>query len=224
MSAAVGTSCCNVDCHRSFARPVRHCPFCGALQTVGNDKAVDSSIKVPPATDKATPVDIGDHAEEMVEPYRTEKTESVAESPPVSDVLSEPKHGGQQASLGNHAIKEEKKKRSRKTGQRVLFAVLSVTALVLVLRTIFHSATEAPITLEATAQADQWTSVDISKFGAGTRLFVSGDGPFRVRTASEPPILVSREPTALGQIHSSGFEVKSASGTIVHITISGISD
>jgi uncharacterized protein YecT (DUF1311 family) len=225
MSATASEAYCRSDsCHRALSRTVRYCPFCGTAQVA----QVIEEITTPRLNSPLNPIQQhqpvvvqGNPGEVLArQPVDDEAKSNVYEER--VDVSHCATHPETKSSSVDPAI--EKIQRRPKVGRLVLFAGLFIIAALLLLRTIFHTGATAPVIVQAVARPDQWTAVDVSEFGVGTQLVVAGDGPFRVRTTSDAPILVAGGPIALGQIHRAGFEVKSANGSLVHITIQGAKD
>ena len=217
--------CRSDSCHRALSRTVRYCPFCGTAQAAdaaeqkSEPGLISTSAGVPPQRQseviQSISVDVlaERQIDDTVKPIIHEKR---VDTPPAPQQLDT-------KSLQADQVIEKPRKRLS-AGRLALFAGLFIIAVLLVLRATLYTGAMAPVIVRAVARPDQWTVIDISAFGAGTQVIVGGDGPFRVRTTSDAPILVVGGSTALGQIHSAGFEVKSANGNLVHITVQGSRD
>jgi len=197
--AAEQLSCINSSCGRPFERALAYCPYCGQPQKIEK--------KPPPPT--AAPAQQPTSPNPDAQPPKTEKRESAPTplskptmpAPPPRAAAAPPPAPGKKSS---HLF--------------LIAGAVAAAALVTFLLWPRSGTKDSAVTTVGA----QWAALDLSQFPNGAHVVVSGDGAFRLRSASTPPILVegNNPAIALGTIHRLGLEAKSVSQNPVRISVS----
>jgi hypothetical protein len=180
-----------ISCGRVLARAVSFCPYCAKPQ---------NPVVEP------LPLD-GDESADFEAPPIEDKL-----PPPAPSPLPGPAQGGGTGKSPNTEV-QPPRPRSKLWILVIPFLLLAAGAALLL-----RSGPPAPGSIEVRAVASEWKPVDVNALPAGSTLVVSGDGPFRIRSQSTPPILVDGGGSTDLSSLDRGIEVEAASGGEVRVT------
>jgi hypothetical protein len=189
--------CRDVRCASSFPRATAYCPYCGVSQSDASPTRVEPATQPPVPAATPAPVSL----EVAGGPIKSPAPTVTAVPNPAAVAVAAPARATPRLPWGRVA------------------AGIAIGMVLLLVASGYWRSKPSPQQLVLAPGA--WTAVDMGEFRAGERLVISGDAPFRLRTADDPPVLVdaSRASVDIGRFTRRGLELKAAGEAEVHVTV-----